>query len=155
MCIPFAVCGMGPYITIQQGDQAVAQAFGEYKSTFPPGLYEFNICTDKFTVLTEKTLTCNLSEQVVMTRDNLTVIVNGVLIYRIVEPTKALFEVADYNTSIYMLAQCQLRTVIGEVTLEDLFADLPTVKSRLQELVEVEAAAWGLHVENIDLKDIR
>ncbi len=92
--------------------------------------------------------------QDVVTRDNVTVKVNAVLYFRIVDPTKAVIEVANYLYATSQLAQTTLRSVLGEVELDELLGQREKLNVRLQSVLDEHTGPWGVKVSNVAVKQV-
>jgi regulator of protease activity HflC (stomatin/prohibitin superfamily) len=92
--------------------------------------------------------------QDVVTRDNVTVKVNAVLYFRIVDPTKAVIEVANYLYATSQLAQTTLRSVLGEVELDELLGQREKLNVKLQSVLDEHTGPWGVKVSNVAVKQV-
>jgi len=92
--------------------------------------------------------------QDVISRDNVTVRVNAVLYFRVVDPEKAIIQVEDYNTAINQLAQTTLRSVLGQHDLDEMLSDREKLNNNIQEIIDMRADAWGIKVINVEIKHI-
>eukprot|EP00735_Rhodelphis_limneticus_P002059 TRINITY_DN127_c0_g1::TRINITY_DN127_c0_g1_i1::g.14409::m.14409 TRINITY_DN127_c0_g1::TRINITY_DN127_c0_g1_i1::g.14409 ORF type:complete len:295 (+),score=81.71,sp/O28852/Y1420_ARCFU/42.53/4e-52,Band_7/PF01145.20/2.3e-32,Band_7_1/PF13421.1/0.0051 TRINITY_DN127_c0_g1_i1:71-955(+) len=153
-CLPFSACGMGPFLTILQGHVGVVTVFGKFDRLIPPGTYSYNIGSEAIIPVCLKTVTLDVPEQNVMTKDNLTVRINAVVYFRVFDAKKALYSVANYRYATNNLAQCTLRTIIGENTLADLFNARKMINARLTELIDRDTDDWGIKVLSVEIKDV-
>ncbi|HEU5163150.1 MAG TPA: slipin family protein [Thermoanaerobaculia bacterium] len=92
--------------------------------------------------------------QDVITRDNVTIKVNAVIFLRVMEPKKAVVEVTDYRYQTSQFAQTTLRSVLGEVELDELLAAREKLNSRIQEILDGHTAPWGVKVVNVEVKQV-
>jgi len=92
--------------------------------------------------------------QDVITRDNVSIKVNAVLYFRVLHPEKALIEVQDYLYATSQLAQTSLRSVLGQVELDDLLAKRDKINHNLQELLDRQTDPWGVKVSNVEIKHV-
>src|SRR5947208_17164438 len=92
--------------------------------------------------------------QDVVTRDNVTVKVNAVIYFRIVEPTKAVIEVANYLYATSQLSQTTLRSVLGEVELDELLSQREKLNVRLQSVLDQHTGPWGVKVSMVEVKQV-
>jgi len=96
----------------------------------------------------------DVPDQKAITRDNVSVVVNAVIYYKVSDAAKAILEVEDFFYAISQYAQTTMRNIVGEVTLDELLANREKLADRIREIVDKETDAWGLKVNNVELKDI-
>ena len=101
-----------------------------------------------------RVITMDIPPQDVISRDNVTVRVNAVLYFRVVDPEKAIIQVEDFNTAINQLAQTTLRSVLGQHDLDEMLADREKLNDNIQEIIDKRADAWGIKVINVEIKHI-
>jgi regulator of protease activity HflC (stomatin/prohibitin superfamily) len=101
-----------------------------------------------------RTVTMDIPAQDVITRDNVSVKVNAVLYFRVVEPNQAIVEVVDYLFATSQLAQTTLRSVCGQAELDELLAERDKINQRVQEILDIQTDPWGIKVVSIELKHI-
>lgn len=98
--------------------------------------------------------TMDVPPQDVVTRDNVTVKVNAVVFFRVLEPRKAILEVANYLYATSQLAQTTLRSVLGEVELDDLLSQREKINMRLQSVLDLDTDPWGVKVAKVEVKAV-
>ncbi len=101
-----------------------------------------------------RVITMDVPPQDVISRDNVTVRVNAVLYFRVVDPEKAIIQVEDYNNAINQLAQTTLRSVLGQHELDEMLSDREKLNKNIQEIIDMRADAWGIKVINVEIKHI-
>jgi regulator of protease activity HflC (stomatin/prohibitin superfamily) len=101
-----------------------------------------------------RTVTMDIPPQDVITRDNVSVKVNAVLYFRVIEPTRAVIEVENYLFATSQLAQVTLRSVCGQAELDELLAERERINSRIQEILDQQTDPWGIKVVLVELKYI-
>lgn len=101
-----------------------------------------------------RVITMDVPPQDVISRDNVTVRVNAVLYFRVVDPEKAIIQVEDYNIAINQLAQTTLRSVLGQHDLDEMLSDREKLNNNIQEIIDMRADAWGIKVINVEIKHI-
>src|SRR5581483_950566 len=99
-------------------------------------------------------VTLDIPPQDVITRDNVTVKVSAVLYFRVLDPSRAVTEVASYLFATTQLAQTTLRSVGGQTDLDDLLAQREKLNARIQEVVDAQTEPWGIKVTLVELKNI-
>ncbi|MEK7406921.1 MAG: slipin family protein [Acidobacteriota bacterium] len=98
--------------------------------------------------------TLEVPPQDVVTRDNVTVKVNAVIYFRVIDPTRAVIEVANYLYATSQLAQTTLRSVLGEVELDQLLSQRETLNVRLQSVLDQHTGPWGVKVTTVEIKQV-
>jgi len=101
-----------------------------------------------------RVITMYVPSQDVISRDNVTVRVNAVLYFRVVEPEKAIIQVADYLNATSQLAQTTLRSVLGQHELDEMLAEREKMNADLQEIIDKQSDAWGIKVTNVEIKHV-
>jgi len=101
-----------------------------------------------------RTVTMDIPPQDVITRDNVSVKVNAVLYFRVLEPTRAVIEVENYLFATSQLAQVTLRSVCGQGELDELLAERERINTRIQEILDQQTDPWGIKVVLVELKHI-
>jgi regulator of protease activity HflC (stomatin/prohibitin superfamily) len=97
----------------------------------------------------------DVPDQNAITKDNVSVAVNAVIYYRVSSAEKAILEVENFYYAISQYAQTTMRNIVGEVTLDELLSGREAIASRIKDIVDKETDAWGLQVNNVELKDIK
>lgn len=96
----------------------------------------------------------DVPDQNAITRDNVSVKVNAVIYYKVSSAEKAILEVEDFRYAISQYAQTTMRNIVGEATLDELLANRDKIAERIKIIVDKETDAWGLQVNNVELKDV-
>ena len=96
----------------------------------------------------------DIPPQDVITKDNVTVKVNAVLYFRVIDPLKCVIEVQDYLYATSQLAQTTLRSLLGQVPLDDLLSEREKLNARLQEIIEQHTDPWGIKVQLVEMKQV-
>jgi len=152
--LPFSIVGCGPFKQITEGQRGVILRFGKFERVLGPGTYHYNVGSEKIYVRSIQIKTIDVPRQEMMTSDNLTVMINAVVYYRIEDVRKAIFNVLDCDLATSNIAQSLLRTVVGQNTLEDLFHSRQQVNSQLTKLIDEATVEWGVRVSAVEIKDI-
>jgi len=119
-----------------------------------PGLYLLIPFVDKAVTVDLRTVTLNVPPQEVITRDNVTVKVNAVAYFRVVEAEKAIIQVENYLVATSQIAQTTLRSVLGTVDLDHLLSERDQINERLQAIIDQQTAPWGIKVSVVEVKDV-
>ncbi|HXG64748.1 MAG TPA: slipin family protein [Blastocatellia bacterium] len=119
-----------------------------------PGLILVFRPIDRITRVSLRTVTMDVPPQDVITRDNVTVSVNAVVYFRVMDPIKAVIEVENYLYATSQLAQTTLRSVLGEAELDDLLAQREALNARLREILDEQTDPWGIKVSMVEIKAV-
>jgi regulator of protease activity HflC (stomatin/prohibitin superfamily) len=119
-----------------------------------PGLIILIPVIDKMVKISMRLVAMDVDPQDVISRDNVSVKVNAVIYFRVIEPIKAVVEVEDYMYAISQLAQTTLRSVCGQAELDELLSAREKINSHLQEILDTHTDPWGIKVANVELKHI-
>ena len=119
-----------------------------------PGIIFLIPLVDKLQRMSLRLVTLDVPPQDVITRDNVSLKVNAVVYYRIMDPNKAVVEVADYAYATSQLAQTTLRSVCGQAELDELLAERDKIGIRLQEILDKDTDPWGIKVSKVEIKHI-
>src|SRR3954470_23929876 len=119
-----------------------------------PGLILVFAPVDRLVRMSLRVETLDVPTQDVVTRDNVTIKVNAVLFFRVLEPRKAVLEVANYLYATSQLAQTTLRSVLGEVELDDLLSEREKLNMRLQSVLDLDTDPWGIKVTKVEVKAV-
>ncbi len=96
----------------------------------------------------------DVPDQKALTKDNVSVGINAVIYYKMVDAAKSVLNIENVHYAILQLAQTTMRNVVGEVTLDQLLADRAHISEKIQSVVEVTCVEWGIDISNVELKDI-
>ena len=119
-----------------------------------PGLIILIPAVDRMTRVDLRTVTLDIPPQDVISRDNVTIKVNAVVYFRVVDPNKAVVEVENYLMATSKLAQTTLRSVLGQVELDELLASRDSINHKLQAILDAQTEPWGVKVSNVEVKQI-
>jgi regulator of protease activity HflC (stomatin/prohibitin superfamily) len=119
-----------------------------------PGLIILIPIIDKMVKVNLQLVTYDVPSQDIITRDNVTVKVNAVVYFRVMDPLKAVIEVRDYYAATQLLAQTTLRSVCGQVELDDLLAEREKVNAQLADILDQQTEPWGIKVTLVEVRAI-
>ena len=138
----------------QEYQRAIVFRLGRYHSVRGPGLY-YNIPLIEWQRLVDmRTITVNVEPQETITKDSVTIKVNAVLWYRVVEPPKAILEVADFRSAVYQIALTSLRNIIGQHLLDEVLKERDKINDQLRQIVDKDTDPWGVKIEMVEMKDV-
>jgi len=140
---------------VSEYERAVVFRLGRLLGVKGPGLFLLIPYLDSMVKVDLRVVAVDVPEQRIITRDNVTVGVDAVVYYKVVDPARAVVRIEDYRRAVLMYGQTTLRDVVGQVELDDLLARREEVNKRLQELLDQVTDAWGVKVTAVTLKDVR
>jgi len=117
-----------------------------------PGLILVLYPIDKLVKVSLRTIVLDVPPQDVITKDNVSVKVNAVVYYRVIDPKKAIIDVQDYQYATSQLSQTTLRSVLGQVELDDLLSERETLNQKLQSIIDEHTDPWGVKVSMVEIK---
>ena len=138
----------------QEYQRGIVFRLGRFLAVKGPGLYWIIPFIDSQQSVDIRTITTVVEQQETITKDSVTVKVNAVLWYRIVNPEKAIVAVENYRTAVYQIALTSLRNIIGQHVLDEVLKERDVINSTLQKIIDETTAAWGVKVELVEMKDV-
>ncbi len=139
---------------LKEYERAVVFRLGRMVGARGPGIVYIIPGIEKMVKMDLRTVTMDIPPQDVITRDNVSVKVNAVLYFRVLEPNKAVREVENYLFATSQLAQVTLRSVCGQAELDELLAERERINGRIQEILDQQTDPWGIKVVLVELKHI-
>lgn len=140
---------------VNQYERGVKFMFGKFHAIMNPGWRIVWPIIQTYQKIDLRTKAVDVPDQNAITKDNVPVNVNAVIYYKVVAADKAILEIENFKYAIMQYAQTTMRNVVGEVTLDELLASRDRVANRIEELVEIVTAAWGISVSSVELKDVK
>ena len=141
---------------VAQGEEWVVERLGKYLKTLSPGLNIVIPYVDKVAYkLVTKDIILDVQQQEVITRDNAVILTNAIAFVKITNPVKAVYGVTDFAEAIRNLIMTTLRSIIGEMELDEALSSRDKIKARLRESIADEAIDWGLTVKSVEIQDIK
>jgi len=135
-------------------ERGVLLRLGRLVGVRGPGLFLIIPGVDRLIRVTLRTVAFEVPPQDVITHDNVTVKVSAVIYFRVIEPQKAIIEVEDYLYATSQLSQTTLRSVLGQVDLDELLSNREKINKELQEILDRHTGPWGVKVANVEVKNI-
>jgi regulator of protease activity HflC (stomatin/prohibitin superfamily) len=139
---------------IKEYERAVVFRLGRIIPAKGPGLIVLIPGVDKMQRVSLRVIVLDVEKQDVITRDNVSVAVNAVVYFKVVDPVKALLSVEDYYFATAQLAQTTLRSVAGEAELDELLSQRDEINHKLQEILDRHTDPWGIKVTQVEVKHI-
>lgn len=154
LLIVIGIFVIGGLRVVNQYERAVVLTLGKYGSTRNPGLSWIFIGIQKMLKVDIRVATVDIPQQEVITKDNVTVGINAVVYFNVMNAEKALLEIQNFRSSVAMYAQAILRDLIGEVELDILLSERDRIAERIKKVVDVATDPWGINVSYIKMQDI-
>lgn len=153
----FAAVTIGKGVRIvPQGQEWIVERLGKYHGTLQPGL---NIIIPYLDGIAYKVVTkdiiLDVQEQEVITRDNAVILTNAIAFIKVTDPIKAVYGVTDFAEAIRNMIMTTLRSIVGEMDLDQALSSRDKIKVRLRESIADEAIDWGLTVKSVEIQDIK
>jgi len=140
---------------IQQFERGVVFRFGQVRdATRGPGLAVIAPIVDRLHKVNMQIVTLPIPAQDGITRDNVTVRVDAVVYYRVIDPVRVAVDVQDYGSAILQVAQASLRSIIGKSELDDLLSNRERLNQGLELMIDSPAVGWGVHIDRVEIKDV-
>ena len=150
----FLTISMGVKL-VPQGSKWVVQRLGKFHKTLGPGLNLIVPYMDQVSYrVTTKDIVLDIPSQEVITQDNVVIIANAVAYINIVAPEKAVYGVEDYELAIRTLVQTSLRSIVGDMKLDDALTSREVIKARLKEAISDDISDWGITLKTVEIQDI-
>ena len=141
---------------VPQGSKWVVQRLGKFQTSLSPGLNFLIPFVDVVAFkATTKDIVLEIPSQEVITRDNVVIIANAVAYINIISPEKAVYGVEDYELAIRTLVQTSLRSIVGEMSLDDALSSREQIKANLKISISDDIADWGITLKSVEIQDIQ
>ena len=143
-------------ILVPQGYKFIVQRFGKYYTSLTPGINFIIPFMDKVAYkVTTKDIVLDIPSQEVITRDNAVLVMNAVAYINITTPEKAVYGIEDYIWAIQNLVQTSLRSIAGEMSLDDALSSRDHIKAKLKAEISDDIADWGITLKTVEIQDIK
>ena len=139
---------------LNEYERGVVFRLGRMIEPLGPGLNIILFPIDRVTRISLRTITLDVPPQDVITKDNVSIKVNAVVYFRVIDPNKAIVEVEDYLFASSQMAQTTLRSVLGQVELDELLAQRDKLNQQLQALIDKHTDPWGVKVSAVEIKQV-
>jgi len=139
---------------VKEYERGVIFRLGRLVGAKGPGLFFIIPIFDKMVKVDLRTVTFDVPVQEVITRDNVPVRVNAVVYYRVIDPEKAVIQVENYHEATSQISQTTLRSIIGQVELDQLLSEREELNKRLQQIIDEATDPWGVKVSTVEIKDV-
>lgn len=139
---------------VNQYERGVVFTMGRYSYVMNPGWRLLIPVFQSFRKVDIRVKAVDVPDQKAITKDNVPVMVNAVIYYKVSAAEKAVIEVENFQYAISQYAQTTMRNIVGEVTLDELLSQRDKIAERIRDIVDKETDDWGLKVNNVELKDV-
>lgn len=139
---------------VKQYEKGIIVRLGKYSHTVDSGITLLVPFIDSIILVDMREKVMNVQPQKVITRDNVSVIVDAVIYYKVVDPVKAEFEIEDFDYAATTLAQTNLRNLIGDKSLDETLTARDSVNTSLRQILDESTNAWGVKVTRVELQKI-
>jgi regulator of protease activity HflC (stomatin/prohibitin superfamily) len=139
---------------MREYERAVVFTLGRFSGVRGPGLIILIPFVQQLVRVDLRTIVLDVPTQDVISRDNVSVKVNAVIYFRVVDPDKAVIQVENFMTATSQLAQTTLRSVLGKHELDEMLAERDKLNSDIQEILDAQTDAWGIKVANVEIKHV-
>jgi regulator of protease activity HflC (stomatin/prohibitin superfamily) len=141
---------------VPQGMEWIVERLGKYHGTLHPGLNIIIPYLDQVSYkLVTKDIILDVQEQEVITKDNAVILINAIAFIKITDPIKAVYGVTDFSEAIRNMIMTTLRSIAGDMQLDEALTSRDRIKARLREAIADEAIDWGLTVKSVEIQDIK
>jgi regulator of protease activity HflC (stomatin/prohibitin superfamily) len=139
---------------VNEYERGVVFRLGRVQGAKGPGLFLLIPIIDKMIKVDLRTITLDVPSQDAITSDNVTVRVNAVVYFRVIDPVAAVIQIEDYQRATWQIAQTSLRNVIGQCEIDQLLAEREEINARLQHIIDEATEPWGIKVSIVEVKDV-
>jgi len=139
---------------MREYERGVVFRLGKFQATKGPGLIVLVPFIDKVERVDLRVLTINVDKQEVITKDNVTVNVDAITFFRVVDAERAVIQVERYIAATSMIAQTTLRSVLGQFELDELLAERDKINKQIQNIIDKQTDPWGIKVVSVEVRDV-
>ena len=138
----------------QEYERCIVFRLGRFQNVKGPGLFWIIPFIDRSQKIDIRTKTVDLEQQETITKDSVTIKVNAVLWFRVIDPEKSIIKVANYNQAVYQFSVTALRNIIGQHQLDEVLRGREQINNTLQKIVDAATEPWGIKIEMVEMKDV-
>ncbi len=139
---------------LREYERGIIFRLGRLIGSKGPGLILLIPIVDRMVKVSLRVITMDVPPQDIITRDNVSIKVNAVIYFRVIDPSKAIVAVEDFLYATSMISQTTLRSVLGQVELDDLLANREKINKQLQEIIDAQTEPWGVKVTMVEVKNV-
>jgi regulator of protease activity HflC (stomatin/prohibitin superfamily) len=138
----------------QEYERALVFRLGRFKGLRGPGLFWIIPIIERQQIVDIRTRTVDLERQETITKDSVTIKVNAVLWFKVIDSSRAIIEVANFQQAVYQFAVTTLRNIIGQHLLDEVLKEREKINKTLQQIVDTATEQWGIKIEMVEMKDV-
>ena len=138
----------------QEYQRAIVFRLGRFMGIRGPGIYWIIPLFERQQTVDIRTKTVDLEQQETITKDSVTIKVNAVLWFSVIDPGRAILKVAEYQKAVYQFSVTALRNIIGQHLLDEVLKEREQINSTLQKMVDSATEPWGIKIEMVEMKDV-
>ena len=139
---------------LKEYERGVIFRLGRLINAKGPGIFLIIPFVDKMVRVSLRTIVMDVPPQDIITRDNVSVKVNAVVYFRVLDPSKAIVEVEDFTYATSQLSQTTLRSILGEAELDELLSSREKINLKLQDIIDKQTDPWGIKVSQVEIKHV-
>ena len=139
---------------VQEYERGVIFRLGRLQGPKGPGIFFIIPLVDRMVKVDLRVITLDIPTQEAITRDNVTVRVNAVAYFRVVDPSDAIVQIEDYYKATWQIAQTSLRSVLGQSNLDEVLIHRDEINQKLQQIIDEQTEPWGIKVSIVEVKDV-
>jgi regulator of protease activity HflC (stomatin/prohibitin superfamily) len=139
---------------LNEYERAVIFRLGKYKAVKGPGLIILVPILDRMVRVSLRIIALDVPSQDIITKDNVSVKVNAVVYFQVVDPNRAIIQVEDFMYATSLVSQTTLRSVLGQSEMDELLSHRETINAKLKVLIDNQTEPWGIQVNNVELKNV-
>lgn len=139
---------------IREFERGIVYTFGKYTGTIAPGLRLILPVVQQMVIVDVRVRTESIPPQDVISKDNVSVKVNAVVYYRVIDADKAVNQIEDFNQATSQLAQTTLRSVLGKQDMDDMLSNREELNKDIQEILDHQTENWGIKISHVEIKNI-
>ena len=153
-CCTWFCCGGNAYKQITEAQYGIVTEFGKFSKLLPPGLHYINPVTEKLSSYDLRERVVDLAKQSLLTKDNVSVTLDAILYYKVVDVYKASFEVENMELAIREITRTTLKDVFGHVTLQEAFEQREKISEKIRDILDPITMTWGADVTRVLIQEI-
>ena len=150
----FILLVLSMFKILREYERGVIFLFGKFWKVKGPGIIIVFPGIQKMVKVSLRTVVMDVLPQDIITKDNVTVKVNAVIYFRVLDSQKAIIQVEDYLYATSQIAQTTLRSILGQSTLDDLLSNREEINAHLQKVIDQQTEPWGVKVANVEVKNV-
>ena len=152
--IALIILAFASFKIVPEGFQGLGIRLGKYTKTVGPGVNWLTPFIEKVQLVDIREQLIDIPAQEAITQDNVSCMVDGIVRYKVINPSAAIFKVRNYEAQIAAMSQTALRDMIGSVTLDDLLSQRQSIAEKIESIVDSSADEWGVDIRGVEIQNI-